>query len=37
MHVGMKAMCHVAPRPQLKADPTSMREFSPNHALLVPR
>ena len=26
-------MCHVAPRPQLKADPMSMRTFSPNHAL----
>ena len=28
-----KAMCHVALRPQLKADPMSMRTFSPNPAL----
>ena len=33
VHVGMKTMGHVALRPQLKADPTSMRAFSPNHAL----
>jgi hypothetical protein len=35
--VGVQAMGRVAPGPQWKADPMSVRKFSPNHALLVPR
>jgi len=34
--VGVKSMGRVAPGPQLKADPMSVRKFSPNHALHLP-